>query len=84
MKQINEVAKAEKVVAAKVETQRTQIIDFIGQALADNYAVNVAEFKRPNLAININGQQYAITISAKKEALPLDDSVAIFEPETKA
>lgn len=81
MKKVNETFNAEKDARANVAAQRTQIIDFLGQALANEYNVNVGEFVKPNLVLTIGGQQFAVTVVAREKAVSLEGANATFTPE---
>lgn len=81
MKKINEAFNAEKDARANVAAQRTQIIDFVGQALANEYNVSVGELGKPNLVLTINGQQFAVNVVSREKAVSLDGARATFTPE---
>lgn len=81
MKQANQTRVAEANARAAVAAQRTEVIDAVGQFLANEFNTNVGEFNKPNLIFAINGQQFSVTISAREKAISLDGANATFSPD---
>lgn len=83
MKKVNEAFVAKKAEREDASKVRTEIINFLGDAIAEEFNVTVGEFSRPNLVFSINGRQFSVSISAREKALSLDAAHATFVPTKK-
>ena len=83
MLKVNQTAASEANHQEAIAAQRMEIVNLIGQTLADEYSVQVGRFVRPNLRLTINGQQFSVQVSACKEAVSLDGAGAWFSPDAQ-
>ena len=91
MKRTNERRNEVKAAEAAVTARRVELTDFIGQAVANQFGIEVMEFSHPHpdLVVEFDGQQFEINISARQaigrsgndRRMKVEDAAATFIPE---